>query len=164
MELVSPGIGLIFWTSLAFGMVLIILRKYAWRPILSTIKERENYIAASIRHGKRIERELAELDVTKEKMLQVARNNADEIIRTARQEGEEIVEKAQLRAHTEASQIIENARLNIASERKAAEREIKEQIVDFSLDMAQKIMRQEFQDVKKKNQYISNLLADIQLN
>jgi F-type H+-transporting ATPase subunit b len=164
MELVSPGLGLIFWTTFSFGIVLLVLRKFAWRPILSAIKERENYIAASIRHSKKIERELAALDETKEKMLITARHNAEELIKQAKKEGEEIIQNAQVQARKEANQIIESAKNAIAAERKASEREVREQIVMFSLDMAQKILNEEFKDVQKKNQYISNLLSDLKLN
>jgi F-type H+-transporting ATPase subunit b len=164
MELVTPGIGLIFWMSLSFGIVLIVLRKFAWKPILSTIKERENYIAGAIRHSKKIERELAEIDHTKEKMLQVAKNDADDLIKKAKAEGEDIIQKAQLEARQEASKIIESAKNSIIAERRAAEREIREQIVLLSLDVAQKVIKEEFTDVQKKNQYINKLLEDIQLN
>ncbi len=164
MELVSPGIGLIFWMTLSFGLVLIILRKFAWRPILSTIKEREHYIAGSIRHSKKIEREMAELDVTKEKLLLMAKNDANELIKKAKQDGEELIQKAQLKARKEAEQIIESAKNSILAERRAAEKEIREQIVLLSLDVAQKVIREEFQDVQKKNQYITKLLEDVQLN
>lgn len=164
MELVTPGIGLIFWMTLSFGIVLIILRKFAWKPILSTIKERENYIAGAIRHSKKIERELAEIDHTKEKMIQIAKNDADDLIKKAKTQGEEIIQKAQQEARKEASLIIENAKNSIIAERRAAEKEIREQIVLLSLDVAQKVIKEEFTDVQKKNQYINKLLEDIQLN
>jgi F-type H+-transporting ATPase subunit b len=164
MELVTPGIGLIFWMTLSFSLVLIILRKFAWRPILSAIKEREKYIAGAIKHSKKIERELAELDVTKEKMMIQARENVDEIIKKAKLDGEQIIQKAQLLARKEATQIIESAKKSIEAERRAAEREIREQIVLLSLDVAQKVIREEFRDPQKKNEYVSKLLEDIQLN
>jgi F-type H+-transporting ATPase subunit b len=164
MELVSPGIGLIFWMTLSFGTVLLILRKFAWRPILSTIKERESFIAGSIRHSKKIERELAELDATKEKLLLQAKGMADDVIKKAKADGEDIIHKAQIQARKEANQIIEAAKTSIMAERRAAEREIKQQIVLLSLDVAQRVIKEEFQDIKKKNQYIDKLLEDIQLN
>lgn len=164
MELVSPGIGLVFWMTLSFGLVLFILRKFAWKPILSTIKERENYIANSIRHSKKIHRELQELDQTKEKLLNQARDRADEMIKQAKLEGEEIIQKAQQAARKEADQIIESAKSSILAERRAAEKEIRQQIIMLSLDLAQKVIREEFQDVHKKNEYIGKLLEDIQLN
>ncbi len=164
MELVSPGIGFVFWMTLSFGLVLFILRKFAWKPILSTIKERENYIANSIRHSKKIHRELQELDQTKEKLLNQARDRADEMIKQAKLEGEEIIQKAQQAARKEADQIIESAKSSILAERRAAEKEIRQQIIMLSLDLAQKVIREEFQDVHKKNEYIGKLLEDIQLN
>lgn len=164
MELVTPGLGLIFWMSLSFGLVLIILRKFAWRPILGTIRERENFIADSIRQSKKIQRELAELDATKEKLLIQAKEKADEVLRKAKLEGEEVIKKAQAQARKEASLIVEAAKNSIQAERKAVEREIREQIVMLSIDVAQKVLREEFTDVGKKNKYVDKLLEDIQLN
>lgn len=164
MELVTPGIGLIFWMSLSFGIVLYILRKFAWRPILSTIKEREAYIANAIRHSKKIQRELAELDTTKEKLLQQAKNKAEEVIKKAKLDGDQIIQKAQLQARKDAEQIIDAAKNSIQAERRAAEREIRQQIVLLSLDVAQKVMLEEFNDLEKKSKYINQLLEDIQYN
>ncbi len=164
MELVSPGLGLIFWKALAFGIVLIILRKYAWRPILSTIKEREHFISNSIRHGKRIHQELAELDATKEKLLIQAKEKASEVIKQAKLDGEEIIQKANRQARQEANQIIEAAKNSIMAERKAAEREIRQQIILLSMDVASKVMQKEFSDQKRNDEFISKLLDEIQLN
>jgi F-type H+-transporting ATPase subunit b len=164
MELVTPGIGLIFWMTLSFGLVLVILRKFAWRPILSTIKEREAYIAGSIRESKRIQRELAELDATKEKLLVQAREKADELIQQAKKEGEIVIKNAQQQAREEASKIVESAKNSIFAERKAAEREIRKQIVNLTVDMTRRVLQDEFSDVGKNNQYVEKLLEDIQLN
>jgi F-type H+-transporting ATPase subunit b len=150
--------------TLSFGIVLLILRKFAWKPILSTIKEREKYIAGAIRQSKKIQRELAEIDTTKEKLLLQAREEANEVIKKAKAEGEELIEKAHAKARKEANQIIEAARNSIIAERKAAEKEIREQIVLLSMDVAQNVIREEFADMDKKNKYINKLMEDIQLN
>ncbi len=164
MELVTPGLGLIFWMTLSFGLVLIILRKFAWKPILGAIRERENFIANSIRQSKRIQRELAELDGTKEKLLLQAKEKAEEVLRQAKIDGEEVIIKAQAQARKEATQIVEAAKNSILAERKAVEREIREQIVLLSMDVAQKVLKEEFLDAGKKNKYVGKLLEDIQLN
>ncbi|TVQ88921.1 MAG: ATP synthase F0 subunit B [Bacteroidetes bacterium] len=164
MELISPGIGLIFWMTLSFGLVLIILRRFAWKPILSTIRERELYIASSIRESKRIQRELAELDSTKEKLLLQAKDKAEEVIHHAKKEGEEIIRKAQQQAREEATKIIDAAKNSINAERKAAEREIRQQIVNLTVDMAKQLLEEEFSDENRKNQYVERLLEGIQLN
>ncbi|TVQ13145.1 MAG: ATP synthase F0 subunit B [Bacteroidetes bacterium] len=164
MELVTPGLGLIFWMTLSFGLVLIILRKFAWKPILGAIRERESFIANSIRQSKRIQRELAELDGTKEKLLLQAKEKAEEVLRQAKIDGEELIKKAQAQARKEATQIAEAAKNSIMAERKAVEREIREQIVLLSIDVAQKVLKEEFLDVGKKNKYVGKLLEDIQLN
>jgi len=164
MELISPGIGLIFWMTLSFGLVLLILRRFAWKPILGTIRERELFIASSIRESKRIQRELAELDSTKEKLLLQAKDKAEEVIHHAKKEGEEIIRKAQQHAREEATKIIDAAKNSINAERKAAEREIRQQIINLTVDMAKQLLEEEFSDEKRKNQYIERLLEGIQLN
>ncbi len=164
MELLMPGIGLIFWMTLSFSLVLVILRKFAWKPILATIKEREDYIANSLRQGKRIQRELADLDATKEKLLAQAHEKAEEVVQKARQDGDQIIENARKQAAEDTNQLIETAKNSILAERKAAEREIRNQIVKLSVDMAQKVIKEEFADVDKKNKYVDKLLEEIQLN
>ncbi len=164
MELVMPGIGLIFWTTVAFGMVLIILRKFAWKPILYTIKERENYIAQSLKQSKRIQRELDELDNTKEKLMIQAKATAEEIIQKARIDGEQIVKAAQQKAQKEASQLINDAHNAITAERRAVEKEIRQQIALLSVDIAKHVIQDEFNDIGKKNKYVNKLLEDIPLN
>jgi F-type H+-transporting ATPase subunit b len=164
MELVTPGIGLIFWMTLSFGLVLYILRKFAWNPILGTIKEREHYIASAIRDSKRVQRELAQLDETKEKILHQAREEAISVLKNAKVEGEQIIRKAQEQAREEADTIIENAKNLINAEKRAAEREIRQQIILLSVDLAQSVLQEEFSDKEKKSRYVSKLLDDIQLN
>ncbi len=164
MELIMPGIGLIFWMTISFGIVLLILRKYAWNPILGTIRERENFINNSLREGQRIKRELAELDHTKEKMIMQAKEKADEMIHQAKLDGDKIIEEAQKKARAEADNIIDAARNRILAQKKAAEKEIRQQIVILSVDLAQKVLSEEFTDTQKKNQYVNKLLDDIELN
>jgi F-type H+-transporting ATPase subunit b len=129
----------------------IILRKYAWNPILGTIKERENYIASAIRDSKRVQRELAQLDETKEKILHQAREEAISVLKNAKVDGEQIIRKAQEKAREEADTIIENAKNSINAEKKAAEREIRQQIILLSVDLAQSVLQEEFTDKKKKS-------------
>ncbi|MFW6350976.1 MAG: F0F1 ATP synthase subunit B [Bacteroidota bacterium] len=164
MELIMPGIGLIFWMTLSFGIVLFVLRKFAWNPILGTLRERENFINNSLREGQRIKRELAELDHTKEKMILQTKEKADEIIHQAKLDGDKIIEEAQDKARAEADKIIDAARNSIQAQKKAAENEIRQQIVLLSVDLAQKVLSEEFTDTQKKNQYVNRLLDDIKLN
>lgn len=164
MELIMPGIGLIFWMTLSFGIVLFVLRKYAWNPILGTLRERENFINNSLREGQRIKRELAELDHTKEKMILQAKEKTDEMIHQAKLDGEKIIQEAQEKARGETNKIIDAARNSITAQKKAAENEIRQQIVLLSVDLAQKVLSEEFTDTQKKNQYVNKLLDDIKLN
>lgn len=164
MELVTPGIGLIFWMTLSFGLVLFILRKFAWTPILGTIKERENFIAQSLENSKKIEREMEELEATKEKMILKSKKDADEIIHQAKLDGEKIIADAQENAREEATKIVDAAKNSIDSQRKMVENEIRQQIIALSVEMAQKVLKEEFADQQKKSEYVSKLLDDMKLN
>jgi F-type H+-transporting ATPase subunit b len=164
MELVTPGIGLIFWMTLSFGIVLFVLRKFAWGPILGTIRERENFISNSIRDSKRVQRELAQLDETKERIMNQAREDAADVVKRAKGEAEILIRKAQDNAREEAQKIMDATKNMIVAERKAAEREIRQQIILLSMDLAQSVMEVEFKDKENKNKYISKLLDDIKLN
>jgi F-type H+-transporting ATPase subunit b len=164
MELVTPGIGLIFWMTLSFGLVLFILRKFAWTPILGTIKERENFIAQSLENSKKIEREMEELEATKERMILKSKQNADEIIHQAKLDGEKIIGDAQEKAREEAAKIVDAAKSSINSQRKMVENEIRQQIIALSVEMAQKVLKEEFADQQKKSEYVSKLLDDMKLN
>lgn len=164
MELVLPGLGLIFWMTLAFGIVLFVLRKFAWRPILGTIREREQYIVNSLRDAKKIQREMAELDSIKQKMILQANVQQNEILAQAKQQAEFILRQAKEKARDEASQIMEDARRNMLSERRAMEYDIKKQIAALAVDMAEKVLQEEFTDSVKYNRHVSQLLERLNLN
>jgi len=164
MELVSPGLGLIFWMTLAFGIVLLILRKYAWRPILNTIHERERAISQSLRDAQHIQRELAALEQVKQSKLKEAEKLRLELLAQARNEADEMLRSARTKASDEASQLMEDAKRAVEAQRKAAINEIRGQIALLSIDIAEKVLEKELKDKKAGQQLVNQLLDRVILN
>lgn len=164
MELVTPGIGLVFWMLLSFSIVFIILKKFAWKPILKMIKEREESIDNALKMAEKAKDEMAKLQSDNEKILSEARKERDGLIREAREIKEKIISDAKKQALTEADKMIENAKAAINSEKSAALSEIKKQITVLSVDIAEKILKKELSSEQKQKEYLGNLVKDINLN
>ena len=164
MSLINPGFGLIIWMTLAFLVVLFVLKKYAWKPIMNALKEREDSIEESLRTADRVKEEMKELKLDNEKLLREAKDERDAILREARKIKEKIIEEAKEEAGKEAANIVENAKVRIENEKKAALVEIKNTIATYSIEIAEKILREELKDKKKQEDYIKNLLKETSLN
>ena len=164
MELITPNIGLLFWTTIIFLIVLIILKSFAWKPILNAIKTRENIINASLLAAEKARAEMAKLEANNERILKEAKAERDEMIREARALKESIISDARDKAMIEAGRIFEAARLSIEQERMSAIAQIKEQVAIFSLVIAEKILRKNLSNEKEHSEYISTLMNEIKLN
>ena len=164
MELITPGMGLVFWTVIAFSVVLYILKKFAWKPILEAIKAREHRIDESLRNAEKIKEEYEEMDIAREKQLAEVDLEKQNILVKAKSTAEEIIKQAQLKAIQDSEKIIADARKAIEAERKAALEEIKRQVAMLSLDMAEKVLQEEFADKSTQVKYINKLLDGINLN
>lgn len=164
MSLINPGFGLIIWMTLAFLVVLFVLKKYAWKPIMNALKEREDSIEESLRAADRAKEEMKELKLDNEKLLREAKDERDAILREARKIKEKIIEEAKEQAGQEASNIVENAKERIENEKKAALIEIKNTIAVYSIEIAEKILKEELKDKKKQEDYIKKLLKETSLN
>jgi F-type H+-transporting ATPase subunit b len=163
MELVTPAIGTIFWMLLFFGMILWILKKFAWRPILNTLKNREKTIDDALQSAERIKEDMAKLKFDNEKILNEARLERDQIMKEARVLKDKILQDAEELARQEAKKIVENAKISIENEKKSALYEIKSQIALLSVSIAEKIIREKL-DVNKQTNLIDTLLKDIKLS
>ncbi len=164
MELLTPGIGLIFWMTLSFGLVLMILRKYAWRPILSAIKARERSIVRSLVNARRIEEEMLQVDIQKEKILKEAERLYHERLEKADQEAEELMVASRLKATNEARRILDEAGNVVEAQKKLAMMEIREHIATLSFDIAEKVLEEEFHDKERNTRYVGKLLDEMILN
>jgi len=164
MELIMPGLGVIFWMTLSFAIVLYILRKFAWKPILGAIKDRENNIKRSLINAEKIEKEVSKLNETKERIISETNNEKEGIIERARKTQEEILKEAKEKALEESRKIVEEAKKTIDIERKKAEAQIKKEIAILSIDIAEKIMVEELSDKQKHKKLVLDNLEKMHLN
>lgn len=164
MELVTPGIGLVFWMLLTFTIVLILLKKYAWKPVLKMIKEREESIDGALKMADKAKEDMAKLQSDNEKILADARKERDNLLKDAREVKEKIISEAKQQASVEANKLIDNAKASIHNEKMAALSEIKNQIAFLSVDIAEKILQKELSAGSRQKEYIESLIKDINLN
>lgn len=162
--LVSPGIGLIFWMLLSFSILLFILGKFAWNPILKMIKEREESIAKALQSAEEARKEMQRLQANNEQIIAEARKQADQIIKEAKEIKDKIIAEAKQTASQEADKIIKNAQLIIENEKNQAMREIRNQIIEMSVLVAEKVLRKELSNENKQKEYIEQLLNEINPN
>lgn len=164
MSLINPGFGLIIWMTIALLVVLFVLKKYAWKPIMNALKEREDSIEESLRAADRAKEEMKALKLDNEMLLREAKDERDAILREARKIKEKMIEEAKEKANVEAGNIVENAKTRIENEKKAALVEIKNTIATYSIEIAEKVLREELKDKKKQEDYIRTLLKETNLN
>ncbi|HDO28114.1 MAG TPA: F0F1 ATP synthase subunit B [Bacteroidetes bacterium] len=164
MSLINPGFGLIIWMTFAFLIVLFILAKYAWKPIMNSLKEREDSIEDALRIADETRKEMENLKLDNEKLLKEAKGERDAILREARKIKERLIEEAKEKANTEAARIVESAKQRIETEKGRAMTDIKNTIAKYALEIAEKVMKEEFKDKKKQSSYIEKLLDETRLN
>ncbi|MPQ48554.1 F0F1 ATP synthase subunit B [Marinifilum sp. N1E240] len=164
MGLVTPELGTFIWMFLAFAIVLFVLKKFAWKPILNALKEREESIEDALRSADRAKEEMAELQADNERILQEARKEREAMLKEAKEMSNTIVRDAKQKATQEADKVIESARLNIEGEKAAALNEIKAQVANLSVEIAEKILRQQFADDQQQKDYFKKLMDEVKLN
>ena len=161
MELVYPGVGLFIWTALTFIIVLLLLRKFAWKPILEGLRQREDYIDESIRAAENAKAEMANLRAENERLLDEARAEREKIIREANVAAKNLIEQAKGEAQKQAQRQLDDARIAINTEKQAALAEVKQQVAQLSLEIAEKLLRRELSNESAQRalvqDYVSNL-------
>jgi len=164
MQLINPGLGLIFWMTVAFSIVLFILGKFAWPAILKGLKEREQSIQEALNSAKEAQEQMKRLKLDNDKMLREAMEERDVILAEARKIKDKIIGEAKEQAGREASGIVESAKEKINNEKVAALREIKSTVAEYSIEIAEKILREELKDKAKQKEYVEKLLKETSLN
>lgn len=164
MSLINPGFGLVIWMTISLLVVLFILKKFAWKPILEALREREDSIDSSLRAAEKAHEEMKDLKLDNEALLKEAKNERDAILREARKIKENIIEEAKGKASEEANNIVESAKERIQHEKNAAIVEIKNLIADQAITIAEKVLREELKDKSKQKDYIKLLLKETNLN
>jgi F-type H+-transporting ATPase subunit b len=162
--LVEPGVGLIFWTTIVFLLLLFILGKYAWKPILKAIKEREESITNALSSADKALNDMRELKSANEIILTQARTERDAMLKEARETKDSIIAEAKQRAQGEYNRILATAREQITNEKNAAVAELKNQVAVLSIEIAEKILKSELSNDEKQKALVSNLMKDVNLN
>ncbi|WP_419802584.1 F0F1 ATP synthase subunit B [Mucilaginibacter sp.] len=164
MELVTPEIGLVFWTTLSFLILFLVLAKFAWKPIMGAIDERERSIEDSLLKAEAAKEELSRLTNENEELLKKARAERDLILKEAKQVKDQIITEAKDNAITEGNKLIEKAKIEINTQKAIAMADVKNQIATLSVDIAEKILRRQFEDKQKQEALVTDLLKEVQLN
>lgn len=162
--LISPGIGTFVWLLVSFGILAFILMKWGWPMILEALKKREEAIAASLNEAAKAREEMKSLVAHNEELLRQAKMERDEMLRNARLASEQIVDEARAKATAEADRIVEAARENINYEKMKAMTELKNQIANLSIEIAEKLIRAELSDKPKADALIQKELEMAKLN
>lgn len=162
--LVTPELGLIFWQLVIFGLVLLLLAKFAWRPILASLKEREDSIESALRMADQAKIEMQQLKAGNEKLLTEARQERDKIMQEASQMANQLIEQAKNKANEEGDRMIVQAREAIQNEKNAALAEVKNTAAQLSIDIAERILRRELADSGSQQQLVDSYLKDVKLN
>ncbi|MDY0905885.1 F0F1 ATP synthase subunit B [Pedobacter sp. CFBP9032] len=164
MELVTPSIGLVFWTALAFICLLILLRKLAWKPILGAIHEREQSIDEALNKAELAKQEMIRLTTQNQDLMHQARAERDEILKEAKTLKDGILNEAKKQAQLEGAKLIEKAKIEIENQKKVALAEVKGQVSTLSLEIAERVLRNQLDDKGKQEALVANLLKDVELN
>jgi len=164
MQLLNPGLGIIFWMTVIFLIVIFILGKYAWPSILKGLKEREQTIQESLDAAREAQEQMKRLKLDNEKLLAEAKEERDMILAEARKMKDKMIADAKEKAEQEANAIVEGAKDRINNEKKAALIEMKNTIAEYSINIAEKILREELKDKKRQQEYVSKLLKETSLN
>lgn len=164
MGLITPEIGLVFWTLVVFLLLLVLLKKFAWTPILTAVKNREESINNALNSAEKAKEEMASLQSSNEQLLKDAYGQRDELLRTAKQAHDVIVADAKGNAQAEADKIIAKAQAEIIAQKNAAVAEIKTQVASLSIEIAEKLLKQELSAESKQKELASTLVAELSLN
>jgi F-type H+-transporting ATPase subunit b len=164
MELVNPGLGLVFWMIVVFSVVLLVLKKFAWPSILQALKDREQHIEDALRQADITQEEMKKLKLNNEVLLKEAKEEREALMNEARKIREKLIEDARVKAVSEAERIVESARIQIDNERKAALVDIKNIVAEISIEIAEKILREKLQTPKDHQQYIERVIEGKHLN
>ncbi len=164
MELVKPDLGLFFWMMITFLIVLFLMTKFAWKPIMKMIKDREASIDDALKSAEKAKAEIASMQADNERLLNEARRERDAMLKEARDMKDAIVGEAKGKAKAEADKLLAAAREAIQNEKMAAITDLKNQVAQLSIDIAEKMLKRELSSDSKQKELISDLLKDAKLN
>ena len=164
MDLIIPSAGLIFWQLIGFLALLFILVKFAWKPMLASLAEREASIDGALKSAEQARNEMANLKAENEKLLQEARLERDVILKKAQDASLKMIEDAKNEASKQGAQLIESAKAVIETEKKAALTEVKNQVALLTLEVTEKLLRKKLSDDKAQVELVDQFIKDLKLN
>lgn len=164
MGLMIPETGLVIWMLITFLILLFLLTKFAWKPIMKMIKDREKSIEDALASAENAKAEMNNLKAENEKILQEARNERDKMIKEAREIREQMIAEAKGKAKSEGDKMLQSAREAIHNEKMAAITDLKNQVAQLSIDIAEKIIARELSSENKQKELIGDLLKEVKLN
>ncbi len=164
MDLLTPDFGLIVWQILIFLVVLFVLSKFAWTPIVNGLNARESSIEEALRSAEKAKNEMAQLKAENEKLLAEARKERDVILKDATAAANKLREEAREQASQDGARIIADAKAAIEMQKNAALAEVKDQVAKLSVQIAEKILREKLSDDKAQKEYVSKLVNDLSVN
>lgn len=164
MSLVIPEVGLVFWMVVSFTILLLLLKKFAWKPLLKMIQDREDEIAKSLDSANAAKAQMEKLTAENETIMKQARAEREAMLRDAKEAKDKIVAEAQTIAKAEADKMIAAARAEIEAEKEAAKAELQSRVAELSVGIAEKILRHELSAASKQSEYVEELVKNISLN
>jgi F-type H+-transporting ATPase subunit b len=164
MDLLNPSFGLLIWTLIAFLVVFFILKKFAWKPILSSLKEREEGIADAISSAEKVKAEMAQLKNENEALMATAREERALLIKEAKETADKMLSTAKEKAKSEYDRIVAEAQQAIQQQKNAALTDVKNQAGNLIIEVAEKVLRRELADKTAQESYIKQLTEHVKLN
>ena len=164
MDLVTPEFGLIFWTLITFLALLFILKKFAWKPILGAVSEREKGIRDALASAVEARKEMENLQADNERILKEARVEREAMLKEARELKNKMIDDAKQDAKLEAGKLITQAQAAIEAEKKAAISDLRSQVAKISISIAEKVVREELSNTEKQEKLVESMLDNTTLN
>jgi F-type H+-transporting ATPase subunit b len=164
MGLVTPDFGLLFWMLVSFSLLLYVLKRYAWKPIINALKERDSSIENALSAAEKAKKEMMLLQSKNEDLLKEAIIEREKIVKEARELKESILRDAKSQAIVEANKVMDNAKVAIEQEKTGAILEIKKVIATYSIDIAEKILQERLSDDKQQKELVNSYIKNISIN
>ena len=164
MDLVTPDVGLLFWTFVSFAILYFLLKKFAWKPILGSVNEREQSIREALLAAENAKKEMQNLKSDNEKILKEAKVERENMLKDAREIKAKLISDAENQAKVQASKLIESAQIAIQNEKNSAMNELKQTVVELSIGIAEKVISNELEDKNKQLKVVETMLNEASLN
>ena len=164
MDLVTPDVGLLFWTLISFAILFFVLKKFAWKPIVGTVNDREQSIKDALASAEKARLEMENLTGDNERILKEARVERETMLKEAREIKEKMITDAKDEAQVQANKMVEQAQAAITNEKKAAMAELKSHVAGLAVDIAEKVVREELSNKDKQLKLVEDMLGEATLN